>query len=172
MKRAAIGLFENQDSLILTLGDRTMMATVTRRAVLGLVLSAICFTGGQARADFNIEIGNGGIKIGVDGNKERPPQKKYTVRLYRPRELGGGVVYTRSGLTYQQAMNYSSSFEQHHWVVWKYAGIGKAFHSRQFSSYSSAQSFLRNKGPAKEANKLGIAIIAKQYVAKGRVAIS
>lgn len=148
------------------------MATATRRAVLGLVLSATCFTGAQARADFNIEIGNGGIKIGVDGNKKRPPQKKYTVRLYRPRELGGGVVYSRSRLTYDQAKNYRSSLEQRHWVVWKYAGIGKPFRSKQFSSYSRAQSFLRNKGPAKEANKLGIAIIAKQYVAKGRVTIS
>jgi hypothetical protein len=51
-------------------------------------------------------------------------------------------------------------------------GIGKPYHGRQFSSYNSAQLFLRSKGPAKSANKLGIAVIAKQYVAKGRVTIS
>lgn len=147
------------------------MMVATRRLVLGMVLSAAWLTATQARADFSIEIGNGGIKIGVDKDK-RPPQRKYTVRLYRPQVLGGGVSYSRTGLTYQQAQNLSSSLQKYHWVVWKYAGVGKPYHGKQFSSYSRAQSFLKNKGPAKAANKLGIAIIAKQYVTRGRVRIS
>lgn len=151
-----------------------MLTTATRRAFLGLVLSAVCFSATQAKADFGIEIGPGGIKIiKKDGDKNKPkPEKKYTVRLYRPSELGGGLVASRSGLTYQQAQQYKSSYQQRHWVVWKYAGVGKPFHGKMFYNYSSAQHFLKNKGPAKAANKLGIAILAKQYITKGRVVIS
>ena len=151
-----------------------MMASLTQRVALGLVLSAICFASGKAQADFNIEIGDGGIKIGVGGGgKPKPsPQRKYTVRLLRPYELGGGVVFSRSGLTYQQAQSYRSYYEKYHWVVWKYAGIGKPYHGKMFSSYSGAARFLRDKGPAKAANKLGVAIVAKQYVRRGRVTIN
>ncbi len=150
-----------------------MTATFTRPAVLALVLSAICLTGAtQARADFDIVIGPGGIKIGGGGGGKKPPAKKYAVTLNRPRELGGGVVASSRGLTYQQAQNLKSQYQRRHWVIWKYAGIGKSYHSRSFSSYSSAQRFLKNKGPAKAANKLGVAIIAKQYIARGRVTMN
>lgn len=149
-----------------------MTLTATRRIALTLVLSAACLAvATPARAEFNIIIGPGGIQIGGGGGgSKQPPQKKrYTVKLHRPRELGGGVVTSASGLTYQQALNAKARFEQRHWVIWKYAGIGKSYHSRAFSSYAGAKNFLKNKGPAKAANKLGIAIIAKQYIADGHV---
>ena len=148
-----------------------MITPSTRRVFLVLALSAICFTSAtEARADFNIVIGPGGIKIGGGGKKQ--PPRTYAVTLYRPRELGGGVVTSARGLTYEQALNFKSQLQQRHWVIWKYAGVGKPYHSRMFYSYTSANTFLKNKGPAKEANKLGIAILAKQYIARGQVTMN
>ncbi|MCG8584469.1 MAG: hypothetical protein MI757_07150 [Pirellulales bacterium] len=151
-----------------------MLAATSRRVFLGLFVAVLCLGfAGQSQAIDLIIGGPDGIKIDIGGGKKKykPKPKLYSVTLYRPYELGGGVVYRKNGLTYSQAKDKEAQYKRYQWVIWKYAGVGKPWHSRMFSSYYRAQLFLKNKGPAKAANKLGIAIIAKQQIKTGRTYI-
>jgi hypothetical protein len=141
---------------------RTNVARLLLAASAATLLALVAVPSAQAAktSAISIDIGDGGIVIGIDpgGRPKRQPQYEYVVQEYNP--INGSLVATYRFRDRSQANAMQDRLARAAWVQWRFVGVNQPLKFRRFSSGSAAQNFILAKGPQK-SGKLGWAVLKK-----------
>lgn len=157
-----------QMTRIQTLAKKGILLTATTALSLASVAT---FNPTPAHA-FCIELP--GIKIGCDGDTKRPveptPGPQYSVIQKNPHT--NSVVKRFGPVDHDSATQKQQEFQQVHYAIFRYLGIGEQVHTRAFPSSYDAQNYLSSKGPCRDANAFGICALDLQQVRPAVVEIT
>ncbi len=156
------------------------MTRIQKLARKGMLLTATTALSLASVATFNqtpahaLCIDLPGIKIGCNGDTKTPkkpaPVKQYSVIQKNPHT--NSIVQSFGPVDHESATQKQREFQQVHYAIFRYLGIGEQVHTRAFPNSFQAQNYLSSKGPCRDANAFGICALDLQQVRPAVVEIT